>query len=162
MVLTTYGVYTLCFGCNLYYSVKRVILSYFLTPKFRIMPLSWTLTFEMLLYIIFTISMLISIVNWDKVLITVSLITLFYFSSFFINPIYDHKSIVQNPIIYEFVLGMFVARLYFKGIILNRMVAWAVIPVYLFFVYWNVAYPMGYTNAYSWSHLLDGDLVRLC
>ncbi len=154
-VLTAYCVYALIFGSNVIQSYSQVLGAYFLIPGYRIMPLSWTLTFEMLFYAVFTLSLLFATRLMTKSWLAIGMITGYYFLSFLFPEATDRHSIFQNPIIYEFVLGLLIAKLYFKNKFLSKPYALLGVFAYILVVIWNTYDPIIYSShTYSWGHLV--------
>lgn len=96
------------------------LLSLAFIPSFdaygRLQPIigpGWTLNYEMLFYLIFAFALLISKRN------ILTCLTIFVTSAFIIGAMFPGKSVINvflfNPIIFEFLIGAYIARLNISG-----------------------------------------------
>ncbi|WP_291329199.1 acyltransferase [Desulfovibrio sp. UCD-KL4C] len=154
IVLSAYAIYSYIFSSGgQFHSFKTIVLSSLLTPGYRLLPISWTLTFEMTFYIIFTISLLISIIEGDKFILAISIISLAYALSFLLQPTQDTFGILQSPLLYEFVIGIFIAKMYINKLLLPKLYAYLLIIIYFIIVYYNISTTLT-PNGFSWEYII--------
>lgn len=129
-------------GTSAVFDLKHVIYSLLLIPHYfegRIVPfieIGWTLNYEILFYTLFGLTLIITKTK------RLELITAIIFALWIIAHVLPYElaifTLLQNPILFEFVIGGWLARLYLSGWTISKkqmycVVIFALIWLLLFF-----------------------------
>lgn len=148
VVLTAFIFYILLFSggiplekANTFYFVAN----YLLIPGYRFIPICWTLAFEMFFYISFFISLIITMKTSFKLIPTlVGILTGFYIITSFVYTGHDNYTIYGSPLVYEFLVGVLIARLYFQKKFLSLKQSFFALGIYAGFTIFNIINPVEY------------------
>ena len=150
LTLTAYIAYTIILGGKVY--ALKNFLSYTLYPGIRILPISWSLTFEVMFYLMFAIALLISMKRNHLYSILIVVVTLFYFSGALLPVRTDPHGITMSPLVFEFIFGIFIFQLYQRKILLSRGAAFVAIFLYFVAVAYNVMTPS--TGVFNYEYVM--------
>jgi exopolysaccharide production protein ExoZ len=119
-------------GTSAVFDVKHVLYSLLLIPHYfdgRIVPfieIGWTLNYEILFYSLFGLTLIIT--KTKRLELITAVILLLWMIAHILPSKYAIFALLQNPILFEFVIGGWLARLYLSGwtISKNQMLGFAI------------------------------------
>jgi len=154
VVLIAYLIYVILFSGGIppeKANVAYVTANFFLIPGFRFIPICWTLAFEMFFYISFFISLIITMKMNTKLIPTlIALLTTFYVISSFVYTGHDNYTIYGSPLVYEFLIGVLIANLYFKKKFLSFKQSIIALGIYAAFAIFNILNPVEYGFTFNY------------
>ena len=139
IVVTAYLLYTILLkGREL---SMGTLLSYALYPGYRVIAISWSLTFEMLFYFLATAALFLTLRKGNLYIVLTGLVSLFYVGGAFLPPRVDYHGLTMSPLVFEFIFGILIFKLFEKNYLLNLKQALMALAAYLAIILWNINSP---------------------